>query len=220
MVEEKWEDLSIGINALSKAVGECLMGYSGLFRPFPEVFPNGNISFLLQNDELGEIGKIIISKRPGDRSAIEFILSEAEREEPIPEELAASMGMAYRLNEELAASTGTEYRLNIEYAARVEIIKQEREKVTRSRKELLEEIEAIFLKLFLPGWDIKRKEKRGRHGLLTRAEKMQAVRDWDSLNPDTRPRLCDWLDSRFENLGGVPSVSLSTFHGWRKLKKR
>lgn len=53
----------------------------------------------------------------------------------------------------------------------------------------------------------------------TRGEKIAAVKAWDAILPDERPKLLDWL---MENFGtdpatGMPLVPEATFHGWRKL---
>lgn len=58
--------------------------------------------------------------------------------------------------------------------------------------------------------------KSGRRGYGTRAEKKQAVMDWDATNRNTRPRLEDWLEGKFGATGGVLNVKPRTFQGWRK----
>jgi hypothetical protein len=205
MIEGIWDDLPIEFNVLSQSTGECLMGFPSLFFSLPEVLPDGRHLYSLKNDELGEIGRIIISKRPGSRSAIEFNLSETEKEEPIPEEMAASMGM--------------QLRPPLEYSTRVERIRKEREELTRRRKDFLEEMESILIKLLVPGWDKRQKEKRGRRSYVDKAEKLQALKDWDKLTSGDRPSQADWLENRFGTNPSGLNVSPSTFRGWRRLKK-
>jgi len=64
-----------------------------------------------------------------------------------------------------------------------------------------------------------KKSKRGPRRYSV-AEKIEAVEQWDKLDRDKFPvTLDEWLEEKFGTTGGVLNVAVSTFHGWRKLKK-
>jgi hypothetical protein len=62
----------------------------------------------------------------------------------------------------------------------------------------------------------EKKSKRGPHK-YSKKEKIQAVEEWDSLEPGSYSgTLEDWLEQKFGTSYGVLNVKSSTFHGWRK----
>ncbi len=67
-----------------------------------------------------------------------------------------------------------------------------------------------------PGTGKSIKSKSGRRGYGTKAEKRQAVHDWDTIPPDERPRLEDWLENQFGTESGLLNVKPRTFQGWRR----
>jgi hypothetical protein len=54
----------------------------------------------------------------------------------------------------------------------------------------------------------------------TKTDKLSAIQAWDSMSDFDRPSLEEWLESNFGSApNGDLAVAVSTFHGWRKIKK-
>ena len=52
-------------------------------------------------------------------------------------------------------------------------------------------------------------------------DRIIAIQTWDAMPKDERPKLEDWLIDNFGTDPAMenPNVPISTFYGWRKLKK-
>jgi hypothetical protein len=77
-----WSDLPIEFDVLCQAADGALQGkMRGWFEPRLEVLPDGRFSYALTQWQLGQIGTMIISKRPGNKSSVKFSRTMAETEE-------------------------------------------------------------------------------------------------------------------------------------------
>jgi hypothetical protein len=130
-----WRDMPYDFDILCQHAGSSLGGYClGWTEARFEKLPDGRAAWHLSQNELGDYGRMVVTKRPDNKSNIEFFFIPCEEREPTAEEIMT-----------LPPSEGGKARVNACLQLN-EIIAKESEELDRRRKEHLSKVIDVFFR--------------------------------------------------------------------------